>query len=93
MIDAGLHAHVEGYVAELGACLERSNQRDLNKHLKRMTGFEGRKADDEQYIKDEDGNSPRDNGRIREQSAGIFRTILNTKSLKFELTISEQFPR
>ena len=93
VIDAGLHSHFEEYLAELEACLERSDQRGLYKHLKRTVGLEGRKADGEQYIRDEDGTLLRDKGRIRERWAGFYRTLLNTKSLKLDPTISEHFPK
>lgn len=92
MINAGWHAHFEEHLAELEACLERSDKQGYYKHLKATVSLEGGNADGEQYIKGEGATLLRDKGSIREWWVGFYRTLLTPKSLTLGPTISEQFP-
>jgi len=93
VIDAGLHAYFEEYLAETERLLADNDQRGFYKHLKGTVGLDGRKASIEQFIMDEDGTLLRDKGRILERWASFFGTLLNTKSPKLDPTISAQFPQ
>ena len=70
VIDAGLHAYFEEYLAETKRLLADNDQRGFYKHLKGTVGFGGRKARSEQFIMDEDGTLLRDKVRIRKRWGG-----------------------
>ena len=55
MIDAGLHAYFEEYLAETERLLADNDQGGFSKHLKGTVGLGARKARSEQFIIDEDG--------------------------------------
>ena len=84
MIDAGLHAYVEDYLAETERLLADNDQRGFCKHLKGTVRLDGRKARSEQFIMDDDGTLLKDKVRILERWAGYFGTLLNTKSPKLD---------
>ena len=67
VIDAGLHAYFEEYLAETERLLADKDQRGLYKHLKDTVVLGGRKARSEQFIMDEDGTLLRDKVRIRKR--------------------------
>ena len=50
VIDAGLHAYFEEYLAEAERLLADNDQRGFYKHLKGTVGLGGRKARSEQFI-------------------------------------------
>ena len=50
VIDAGLHAYFEEYLAETERLLADNDQRGFHKHLKGTVGLGGRKARSEQFI-------------------------------------------
>ena len=93
MIDAGLHAYVEEYLAETERLLADNDQRGFYKHLKGTVRLDGRKARSEQFIMDEDGTLLKDKVRVHERWAGYLGTLLNTKSPNLDPTISGLFPR
>ena len=93
MIDAGLHAYFEEYLAETERLLTDNDHRGFYKHLKGTVGLGGRKARSEEFIKDEDGTLLRDKGRIRKRWGGFFQTLLNKKSPKLDLTITVLLPQ
>ena len=70
MIDAGLHAYFEEYLAETDRLLADNDQRSFYQHLKGTVGLGGRKARSEQFIMDEDGTLLRDKVRIRKRWGG-----------------------
>ena len=74
-----MRAYVEEYLAETESLLADDDQRGFYKNLKGTVGLDGRKAKNEQFIRDEDGTLPRDNVRIRERWAGFFGNLLITK--------------
>ena len=92
MIDEGLHAYFEEYLAETEAS-----------RLQRPAGFlqapevhgglGGRKARSEQFIMGEDGRLLKDKVPILDRWAGYFGTLQNTKSPKLDPTISGLFPQ
>ena len=55
VIDAGLHAYFEQYLAKTERLLADNDQRGFYKHLEGTVGLAGRKARIEQFIMDEDG--------------------------------------
>ena len=73
VIDAGLHAYFEEYLAETKRLLADNDQRDFYKHLKGTVRLDGRKARSEQFIMDEDGTLLKDKVRILERWTGYFR--------------------
>ena len=93
VIDAGLHAYFEEYLAETERLLAANDQRGFYKHLKGTVGLDGRKARSEQFIMDEDGTLLRDKVRILERWAGFFGTLLTAKSPNLDPTISALFPQ
>ena len=70
VIDAGLHAYVEEYLAETERVLADNDQRGFYKHLKGTVRLDGRTAGSEQFIMDEDGTLINDKVRILERWAG-----------------------
>ena len=71
VIDAGLHAYFEKYLAETERLLADNDQRGFYKHLKGTVELGGRKAQSEQFITDEDGTLLRDKVRIRKRWGGV----------------------
>ena len=67
VIDAGLHAYFEEYLAETERLLADNDQRGFCKHLKGTVRLDGRKARSEQFIMDEDGTLVKDKVRILER--------------------------
>ena len=67
VIDAGLHAYFEEYLAETERLLADNDQRDFYKHLKGTVGLGDRKAGSEQFMMDWDGTLLRDKVRIRKR--------------------------
>ena len=67
MIDAGLHAYFEEYLAETERLFADNAQRGFSKHLKGTVGLGGRKVRSKHFIMDEDGTLLRDIVRIRER--------------------------
>ena len=80
MIDAGLHAYFEEYLAETERLIADND--GVYKHLKGTMGLGGRKARSEQFIMDDDGTLLRDKVRIRKRWGGFIQTLLNKKSPK-----------
>ena len=93
VIDAGLRAYFEEYLAATERLLADNDQRGFYKHLKDTVGLVGRKARSEQFIMDEDGTMLKDKVRILERWAGYFGTLLNTKSPELDPNISGLFPQ
>ena len=93
VIDAGLHAYFEDFLAETERTLADNDQRGFYKHLKGTVGLGGRKARSEQFIMDENRKLVRDKVRIRKRWGGFFQTLLNRKSPKLDLTITIVFPQ
>ena len=93
MIDEGLHAYFEEYLAETERLLADNDQRGFYKHLKGTVGLDSRKARSEQFIMDEDGTLLKDKVLVLERWAGYFGTLLNTKTPKLDPTISGLFPQ
>ena len=67
VIDAGVHAYFEDYLAETERLLADNDQRGFYKHLKGTVRLDGRKARSEQFIMDEDGTLVKDKVRILER--------------------------
>ena len=67
VIDAGLHAYFEEYLAETERLFADNAQRGFSKHLKGTVGLGGRKVRSKHFIMDEDGTLLRDIVRIRER--------------------------
>ena len=72
VIDAGLHAYFEEYLAETERLLADNDQRGFYNHLEGTVGLGGRKTRREQFIMDEDGTLRRDKVRIRKRWGGFF---------------------
>ena len=65
VIDAGLYAYFEEYLAETERLLADNDQRGFyNKHMKGTVGLDGRNARSDNLIVEEDGTLLRDNVRI-----------------------------
>ena len=92
VMDAGLHAYFEEYLAETERLLPDNDQRGFYKHLKSMVGLDGRKARSEQFTMDQDGTLLKDKVRILERWAGYFGTLLNTKSPKLDINHQRPIP-
>ena len=92
MIAAGVYAYFEEYLAETERLLANNDQQGVYKHQKSTIGLEGKKARNEQVIRDENGTLLRDKLRIRERWVKFFDKLLNTKSLKLDPTIIELLP-
>ena len=73
MIDAGLHAYFEEYLAETDRLLADNDQRSFYKHLKGTVGLGDRYARSEQFIVDEDSTLLRDKVLIRKRWGGSSR--------------------
>ena len=71
VVDAGLHAYFQKYLAETDRLLTDNDQRGFYKHLKGTVGLGGHKARSEQFIMDEDGTLLRDKVRIRKRWGGV----------------------
>ena len=70
VIDAGLHAHFEEYVAETERLIADNDQGGFYTHFKGTVGLGGRKPRSEQFIMDEDGTLLRNKVRIRKRWGG-----------------------
>ena len=90
VIDAGLYAYFEEFLAETERLLVDNDQRGFYK----PHGWVGRrKARSEQFVMDEDGTLLKDKVRILERWAGHFGPLLNTKSPKLDPANSDLFPQ
>ena len=92
VIDAGLHAYFEEYLAETERLIADNDQRGFYKHLEGTVTLDGRQARSERFM-DEDVTLLKDKVRILERWAGYFGTLLHTKSPKLGPTISGLFPQ
>ena len=89
-IDKGTEFHLEEYVAELETLLRHRDMRGLYKHLKMTAGLGGRKPEEQQAIKDENGNLLRDKGDILRRWERFFGNLFNTKSPALQPSIVEK---
>ena len=89
-IDKGIEVHLEEYVAELETLLRNRDIRGFYKHLKMTAGLGGRKTEEQQAIKDENGNLLRDKGDILRRWESFLGNLLNTKSPSLQPSIVEK---
>ena len=88
MIAAGVYAYFEEYLAETERLLANNDQQGVYKHQKSTIGLEGKKARNEQVIRDENGTLLR--RIIRERLVRSFDKLLR-KSMKLGPSIIEIF--
>ena len=93
VVDAGLHAYFQKYLAETDRLLTDNDQRGFYKHLKSTVGLGGRKARSEQIIRDGDSTILRGQVRIRKRWAWFSQTLLNKASAELDPTITALFPQ
>ena len=93
MIDAGLHAYFEEFLANTERILADNDQRGFYEHLKGTVRLGDRMARSEQFIMDQDGTLPRDEVRVGKRWEGFFQPVLHKKSPKRDLTIIVLFPQ
>ena len=89
-IDKGIEVHLEEYVADLETLLRHRDIRGLYKHLEMTAGLGGRKTEEQQAIKDENGNQLRDKGEILRRWERFFGNLLNTNSPALQPSIVEK---
>ena len=93
MIDAGLHAYFEEFLANTERILADNDQRGFYEHLKGTVRLGDRMARSEQFSMDEDGTLLRDEVRIGKRWEGFFQPVLHKKSPKRDVTIIALFPQ